>query len=148
MEERDNDIQPDAGITTKDREPKLSLPEPIQTTIDFSDSEELGRFLADVQLGKMIDAHDTRYTQGIQDFWQENSNIADDLRAMEGIAEIQLEERRKTLVEVAIKSTAYSVVGVFMALLTRMEPSKAAWVIIPSVLGAVYSTKEELVRKQ
>ena len=119
------------------RRVNIEDPQPIDLDLGLEKSCEVGIMAADAALAAMKKAHDDRYSQGLQSFLQ--SEITPEQQELIGVAAaaLALEERRKTLVSIALRSSAYSAVSIAVALLVGFSPLQSSLCFPVSITIAI-----------
>ena len=103
---------------------------------------ELGNTIADLKISAMQQGFDDRYQSGVSSFFQSQCEFEDDQKLGESAAALRIEERRKTLIAIAIQSSIFSGISGLTALLVGFSPAQASIVFLPSVTAAICVSKK------
>ena len=110
-------------------------------SLGFDSDRELGRFVADAKLQATQDGYSDRYLQGMDTFWGKLGLSSKDRTIGEAIALAVLEERRRTLHQIAVRTLLFGIPGVLAALLIGVKPEQSAIAFLPAGAIALCSTK-------
>lgn len=127
----------------ENRRVSIQPPQPVQVDIALEQDYKLGMLIADAKLTATQQAYDDRYSEGVASFFKAEITPEDDRLMGKMAASIALEERRKTLVEVAIRSAAYSVVSGVTALLVGFSPVQSVVCLPVSVVISICTGKKQ-----
>ena len=106
--------------------------------------QELGATVADAKIAAMQQGFDDRYQKGVTSFFQQQcgEKWESDRRLGVQIASARLEERRQTLLTIALKTSIFTGVSGLAALMVGFSPAQSATVFIPSTLAAICTSKK------
>ena len=125
---------------------KIKPPTPDIPTLDLGldGDQEMGATVADVKIAAMQQGFDARYQKGVTNFFQQQCGESweSDRRLGAQIASARLEERRQTLLTIALKTSIFTGVSGLAALMVGFSPAQSATVFIPSTLAAIYTSKK------
>lgn len=103
-----------------------------------SEAIALGHELADIQITAIQQGFDARYQAGVQSLLKKQAaEVEGDRQWGEQIASVVIEERRKTLIAIALKTSVLSSVSVVVALAVGMSVGQAALCVPVAGLAAV-----------
>jgi hypothetical protein len=120
---------------------KKPIPKIPSLDIGIESDIELGELVADTKLAAMQQGFDDRYQQGVTSFIQSQCEVESDQFLGTAAAALRLEERRQTLIEIAIQTGLFSVVSGCTALLVGFSPAQSAIVVFPSTIAAICVSK-------
>ena len=125
---------------------KIKPPTPDIPTLDLGldGDQEMGATVADVKIAAMQQGFDDRYQKGVTNFFQQQCGESweSDRRLGAQIASARLEERRQTLLTIALKTSIFTGVSGLAALMVGFSPAQSATVFIPSTLAAICTSKK------
>ena len=106
--------------------------------------QELGATVADAKIAAMQQGFDARYQNGVTNFFQQQCGESweSDRRLGAQVASARLEERRQTLITIALKTSIFTGVSGLAALMVGFSPAQSATVFIPSTLAAICTSKK------
>ena len=112
--------------------------------LGLDEDQELGATVADVKIAAMQQGFDDRYRKGVTNFFQQQcgEHWESDRRLGAQIASVRLEERRQTLLTIALKTSIFTGVSGLAALMVGFPPAQSATVFIPSTLAAICTSKK------
>lgn len=110
--------------------------------IGISQDLELGKMVADTKVAAMQQGFDDRYSQGVTGFFTAQCSTEADQAVGIHAAALRLEERRQTLIAIAIQTGLFSVVSGCTALLVGFSPVQSAIVVFPSTIAAICVSKK------
>jgi hypothetical protein len=116
----------------------------IPLDLGIEDDLELGAIIADAKLAAMQQGFSERYHPGIDRFLQKQcgTELENDRITGQQLAAALLEERRKTLVAIALKTTLFTSISGLAALLVGFSaPQSAVWVF-PSAIAAICTSRK------
>lgn len=122
---------------------KPPLPEIPILDVGIKDDLELGERVADAKLAAMQQGFDDRYSSGVSSFFQAQCEVDSDRQFGETAAALRLEERRKVLITIAIKSALFSGISGLTALIVGCSPAQSAIVVFPSTIAAICVSKKD-----
>lgn len=102
---------------------------------------ELGSAIADLKVAAMQQGFDDRYSQGVTGFFTAQCSTEADQAVGVHAAALRLEERRQTLITIAIQTGLFSLVSGCTALLVGFSPVQSAIVVFPSTIAAICVSK-------
>ena len=125
---------------------KIKPPTPDIPTLDLGldGDQEMGATVADVKIAAMQQGFDARYQKGVTNFFQQQCGESweSDRRLGAQIASARLEERRQTLLTIALKTSIFTGVSGLAALMVGFSLVQSAIVFIPSTLAAICTSKK------
>ena len=125
---------------------KIKPPTPDIPTLDLGldGDQELGATVADAKIAAMQQGFDDRYQKGVTNFFQQQCRESweSDRRLGAQIASARLEERRQTLLMIALKTSIFTGVSGLAALMVGFSLIQSAIVFIPSTIAAICTTKK------
>ena len=125
---------------------KIKPPTSDIPTLDLGldGDQELGATVADAKIAAMQQGFDNRYQNGVTNFFQQQcgENWESDRRLGAQIASARLEERRQTLLTIALKTSIFTGVSGLAALLVGVSPAQSATVLIPATLAAICTSNK------
>ena len=106
--------------------------------------QALGTVVADAKIAAMKQGFDVRYYDGVTAFFKQQcgSDSDSDRHFGEHIAQAKLEERRQTLLAIAIKSGIFTAMSGIAAVIVGFSPAQAAIVVFPSTVAAICTSKK------
>ncbi|MBW4444129.1 MAG: hypothetical protein KME10_23470 [Plectolyngbya sp. WJT66-NPBG17] len=116
---------------------KKPTPEIPSLDVGIDDDIELGTTIADLKLTAMQQGFDDRYSSGVSSFLQSQCEVESDRQFGETAAALRLEERRQTLITIAIKSALFSSISGLTALIVGFSPVQSAIAVFPSTIAAI-----------
>lgn len=123
---------------------RIQQPSDIPIDLGIEDDLELGAIVADAKLAALQQGFSERYQPGISSFIQQQCGveIEHDRIAGQQLAAALLEERRKTLITIALKTTLFtSISGLASLLVGFSAPQSAVWVF-PSAIAAICTSRK------
>ena len=125
---------------------KIKPPTSDISTLDvgLDGDQELGATVADAKIAAMQQGFDDPYQKGVTKFFQQQCGEKWESDRWLGaqIASARLEERRRTLLTIAIKTSIFTGVSGLAALMVGVPPAQGAIVFIPSTLAAICTSKK------
>lgn len=120
------------------KKPTLKIP---ALDIGIESDVELGELVANAKVAAMQQGFDDRYSQGVTGFFVAQCSTESDQIIGTHAAALRLEERRKTLITIAIQTGLFSIVSGCTALLVGFSPAQSAIVVFPSTIAAICVSK-------
>ena len=119
--------------------PAVELPQRLDA--DLTTAQQIGYAIADTQLMATKRSYQQRYNTGIDSFlkvqagedaWQQAQQLGAHLAA------VQLEERRRVLIQVGLRTGAIAIPTYGLAVLFGFNPLTAGCIVLPAVVTAFW----------
>ena len=123
---------------------KADSPEIPELDLGMEADQALGTVVADAKIAAMKRGFDVRYQDGVTEFFKQQcgGDLESDRHLGERIAQAKLEERRQTLLAIAIKSGIFTAMSGIAAVVVGFSPVQAAIVVFPSTVAAICTSKK------
>ncbi len=114
---------------------------PDVINIGLEDDLALGALVADAKIVAMRQGFDVRYQDGVTSFLAQQGNLLPDELLGRELAAAIIEERRKTMVAIAVKASVFSAISIGAAVLSGLALTQSAAFAVPSTVAAVCCTR-------